>query len=511
MSEVDTAPAQAPPPSVRRAATRGMVWTGSQALLGRLLSLASFVVLTRYLSVQDYGVATLANVFIAFLTLFAAAGYSAALVQQPEIEKEDLDTIFWIGLGTSVVLALAMVGAAWPLAAVFDEPRLRPVLQALAPVFIFVALGSTHQAILQRELDFKRIAMANLGANLVATTVGVVFAIVGFGVWSIVVQILLMVSLTTAGLALRTRYVPSPRVSWARFAPLFAFSRNQLGSSLIGWLNSRTDDFLIGAYLGTAVLGVYTVGYRVLTVMNEVLTSSIGKVAFSSFARMQGDRERLVRGYRTATGIGVLVSVPAFMFCLGAAPQIVRFVFGSKWEASIPVMQILCLFGAVNVIQSFNGALLVGIGRPKTVFRVGVAGTVLQVIGFALTVSHGIQWVAVSFVVRAYLILPVGVVIAARALQTTVRETLSDTVRPILCSLLMVGGVLAARAEGVDDLPPGLGLLALGLVAAVLYGGSLYLFGGRVLAEFTRDVRDAYGARLRRALPTWMRARRNAA
>jgi O-antigen/teichoic acid export membrane protein len=132
----------APRASLRETTARGFVWTGGQAVVNRLLSMVGFVVLARLLNPHDYGVVALASVFVALLSLFASAGYSQALVQRSHVDKEDLDTIFWIALATSVVLALLLSVAAWPLASLFHKPDLRPVLHVLSTTFVFIARRS---------------------------------------------------------------------------------------------------------------------------------------------------------------------------------------------------------------------------------------------------------------------------------------------------------------------------------------------------------------------------------
>src|SRR5919112_5244269 len=93
----------APEPSLRETTARGFLWTTGQALFNRGLSLVGFVVLARLLTPHAYGLAALANVFIALLAIVAAGGYSRALVQRPDVDGLDFDTIFWIGLATSAV------------------------------------------------------------------------------------------------------------------------------------------------------------------------------------------------------------------------------------------------------------------------------------------------------------------------------------------------------------------------------------------------------------------------
>jgi O-antigen/teichoic acid export membrane protein len=484
-SMTDAAGSGAP---MRETATRGFAWTGGQTIVARLCSFLGFVVLARILGPHDYGIVALANVFVAFLGIFAAAGYSQALVQRRAVDDLDLDTIFWIGLGTSVGLTVLMVAAAWPLADIFHEPQLRPILQLLAPSFIFVALGSTHQAVLQRRLAFRSIAMASMVANVVGTAVGIAMALTGFGVWSLVVQTPLGILLTSLGVVFRSGYHPSLRLSFERFWPLLDLSRHYVGSTIMLFFNVRTDDFLIGSVLGSRLLGVYTIGYRTLLIMLEVLAGTVRQVAFPVFARLQDDTERLRRAYESTTRLCAAAAFPVFLFLVAAAPDVVHVVFGDKWAAAAPVLRILSVVGICQVVSVFNWSLLQAIGQARLVFRISVAGTVTQVIGFVITVRFGIEWVAASFVIRAYLVAPVGLGVAARFLHTTVRRTLAGLAAPLASAAVMAAAVVALESAVGGE--PGLPRLALLIcVAAVVYLAALRLTAADTLAEAIATAR----------------------
>lgn len=475
---------------MRVTAARGFVWQGAQAVFNRGLSLVTFVVLARLLSPRDYGVVALANVFIIAFGLLSAAGFSTALVQRPTVDKKDLDTMFWIGLTVGLVLMVGISAAAWPLADAYGEPRLRPVLQALSTTFVFIALGSTPQAILQRRLAFPSLARATMLASIVATVVGIAFAATGLGVWALVVQTVLGVLVNSVAITVQSRYRPSLYVSLARFKPMFELSRNYLGSTLMNFLNTRLDDFLVGGTLGAAALGIYSVGYRLLVVMTDVLALSARGVAFPIFARLQDDPDRLRHSYWSATRMCAVVSVPVFLFVLVAAPQLVVLLFGERWRESVPVLQVLCLFGAQQAVMQFNDALLDATGRAKITFRVLMVGTALQVVAFLVTVQFGLVWVAASYVLRAYLMAPVGLWFAGRALDVPLARTLGSLGAPVVSALAMM-----LAAWGVSKLlgdTPGIAQLGgMLLTAVIVYPASLRAFGPTHFREAAAFIRVA--------------------
>jgi O-antigen/teichoic acid export membrane protein len=221
----------------------------------------------------------------------------------------------------------------------------------------------------------------------------------------------------------------------------------------------------------------------------------VRQVAFPVFSRIEADRERLLRAYTSANRMASVTASPCFLLALAVAPELVPVVFGDKWSASVPVMQILCLFGMLQAVTQLNGALLSGIGRIRFVFRLGLVNTAVQIVAFAVAVPFGIRWVAASYVIRAYLLAPVGFVVAARELNTTAAKTLSGFIPGLVSGGVMVGSVVAARSLIGDALPESLRLVALVTIAIPVYLLTLRLIGGALFEELMDYVRRTLGGR----------------
>lgn len=473
-------------PSLKGGAAKGALWTLGQSIVVRGLSLVGFVVLARLLTPHDYGLAALANVFVLLLLIVAAAGLGAALVQRPQVDETDLDTVFWIGLGLGAALALLQAGAAWPLARAFDEPELRPILQVLAVAYVFVGLGGVHQAILRRRMAFGSITRVTVVANVVATAVGVSIALLGAGVWALVTQTLLATCMTYGGWALVSGYRPGRRVSSARLRGFLGFSRNSMGSSLMTFLSQRADDFLIASVLGSTALGVYAVAYRLLSILVEVLITGARTVAFPAFSRMQDDPERLTRGFLAATRMTALLAFPVFAFAAIAAPELVPVVFGDQWQESVTVMQILSVYGPAEIVIQFNAVLLLSVGSAHVAFRLTALYTAVQVAGFALTVGYGIEWVAAGYVVCGYALAPIGITLATRRLTTGFAGYVANTLPALASALVMVVAMVGTRTllEPVATDP-------VVLVALAATGAGAYLLAIRLIGP--TQLREAWG------------------
>ena len=482
--------------SLKEKAAKGVLWSVIQKWGREIVTFLTFIALSRMLPPEAFGLVALATVFTAFIQIFLDQGFSAAIMQRAELESEHLDTAFWTSVLTGVVLAIAGIALAGVVAAFFNEPRLAPVLRWLSISFIVIALSSTQIAILQRELAFKNLAARSLTAVVAGGIVGVAMAYAGYGVWSLVGMNLAKGLVAAIVLWRVSDWRPGFHFSVKHFKELFSFGVTILGNKILVFFNRRSDDFLIGYFLGPVMLGYYTVGYRLLLLMIRVVTGITNSVAFPTFSRIQHKPERMRGAFYNVTQYTSLLAFPAFIGMAVLAPQLVEAFFGEKWAPSVPVMQILALIGILQSVVVFNGSVIKASGKPSWYFGVVLLTSVLSVIGFLIAVRWGIAAVAASFVIVSYLVAPVSFIAIRKLIQVDFKTYLKQFVAPISASLIMIAVLL-----GMQYLLRDVGLnLYLELFFLILAGGLTYLVViGFTARELPRQVLSLVGL----ALPDW--------
>lgn len=424
--------------SLRQEAIKGVVWSVIQKWGREAISFLTFIALSRLLAPEAFGLVALAAVFTTFVQIFLDQGFSAAIVQRADLEREHLDTAFWITILTGILLTAGGIAASGLVATFFQEPRLTPVLRWLSIGFMLSALSSTQTAILQRKLAFKSLAARSLAATTVGGVAGMSLAFAGFGVWSLVVQNLANGLAGAVVLWRASDWRPGFRLSKKHYKELFTFGVSVAGNNILKVLVRRSDDFLIGYFLGPTLLGYYTIGYRLLLVIMRLVTGIINAVAFPTFSRLQQHPERMRRAFYNVTQYTSLLAFPVFMGLAALAPELVPALFGEKWAPSIPVMQVLALIGILQSVSFFNGSVMRASGKPSWEFGIMLVTAVCSVIGFLLAVRWGIVAVAASFVIVGYLLAPISYLAVRRLIQIDFRTYLGQFVAPLSASLIMV-------------------------------------------------------------------------
>ena len=480
--------------SIREKTIQGVVWSAIQSWGSQVSSLLVFLVLARLLNPEAFGLVALAGVFLAFMQVFLEQGFAQALVQRDELEPEHLDTAFWASFATGIILTAIGVGIA-PLCAIwFHQPQLTPIIRGLSVLLTIASLSNVQRAVLERKFAFKAIALRYLVGTLVGGIVGIAFALWGGGVWSLVSQQLVQEGVGTAILWRVSDWRPQFKFSIVHLRQLFNFGINVLGMNFLGFFNNRADDLLIGYFLGTTALGYYSVAYRILTVMTELLVSTSSRVALPAFSRLQHEPDRFRNAFYSATRLTSAIAFPIFLGAATLAPELIQLLFGSQWQPSIPVMQILSFVGLLRSVTYFKGAIFMAMGKPDWHLKINLFSTTLNLIGFSIAVRWGIVAVAAAYLMRACIVFPVSQAVVSKLIQTPMLVYLKQFFSPLLCSIMMASSLWLTRYFINDSIS-----LLFQLLLCTTVGIIVYLLSMRLLAPklFQQILDIALSASLR--------------
>jgi PST family polysaccharide transporter len=481
--------------SLRIHTIRGLFWSAVQRTGGQAISLVAFIVLSRLLPPSAFGLLALANAYLLVGLLLIEQGVNQALIQRADVSPEHLDAAFLLSVSISIILVLVTVLVAEPLASLFQEPMLAPVLRVLTLSFVFSGLRATQTALLQRRMQFRELALRTTVAETLGGGVGVAMALAGFGVWSLVGQAL---GRGLAGVVVLWRvseWRPRFRFSQRPLRELTSFGMPVLADRMANLVQGKSDDMIVGLVLGATALGYYSVGYRLLTYVMQLMSGTVQSVALPVLSRLQEDLGRLRRVFLMMQGYLALAAFPVFVGLALVAADLVPLLFGPKWAPSIPVMQVLALAGAAKTLPVTTATLLVALGRPGLQLRINLLTTVLAVLGFALFVRQGIVAVAFVHLGVNVLLAPLHAIVAHRTTGARFGEYFETIRAPLLGALAMAAVLLA-----VGQLDPGQMSSVIWIGLNVLLGAAVYL--GTTCALDRASFRRARQA-LAEGVPTW--------
>jgi polysaccharide transporter, PST family len=462
--------------SLRQEAVNGVVWSAAQKWGVRIISALVMVILPRLILPESFGLVAYAVVFTSFAQIFVDQGFGDAIVQFPNLDREHLDTAFWIGMLMGTALTIGTILSAGWIAKLFHEPGLVPVLRWLSPIFFLSALSSVQEAYLRRTFAFKSLTIRSLLSTVSSSVVALVMAILGCGVWSLVAKLLVDGAVNVIALWKLTDWKPSFRLPTKHIKQLFSYGLNIVGGDFVDWLSVHSDDFLIGYFLGPIALGYYTLGYNLLIVLTDILVSVPNLVAFPVFSKIQNEPERLKTAFFEVTQLQSLAAFPVFLGIAAVAPEAVKVIYTEEWAASIPVIQILMLIGIVRSAVYFYSSIFRAAGKPSWRFGLYALTAVMNVIGFLIVVRLGIVAVAISYVCVSYLLMPLYFHLTQKLVRVTALSHLEQYLPAFVGSLAMVGTVFVLKHFLGDNFT-----LVIRMIMEIISGALAYFLVIRII------------------------------
>jgi O-antigen/teichoic acid export membrane protein len=458
---------QAGPPSLTQQAAHGVKWTTTSMVVVTLLQFAQLAVLARLLSKADFGLMAMISVLLAIGLAYADMGLSNALIWRQDATRNQLSSLYWVnilaGLGVFVV-TLAFT----PLfAALLKQPRLEIYLPWAALVFVLLPWGQEFQVLLQKELRFRILAMIEIAAAAVGTATAIFAALAGLSVFALIAGLLAGAGTRAAGLSVVgwKRWRPILRLRFGDLRGYMKFGLYQMGERTLNELTANIDYLLIGRFLGSVALGLYSVAYQLVVFPFQRINPVLTRVAFPVFSLRQDDDEAVSKGFCQLSEMLVFLVFPLLVGLLVTAPVMVPVLFGRKWVGAVPIVQVLSLMAMVKTLANPMGAVLLAKGRADLGFRINGVQVVLTLVVFLVAVRFGTLAVAWAWVGISLVSFVVWQPVVLRVIHLAVRDYLRALARPMLLTALL-----------------GLSLEAVYLALRSVVGSSLVLLGLLVAA-----------------------------
>jgi O-antigen/teichoic acid export membrane protein len=477
-------------------AFKSALWSGVSSYGNVVLSFVIFALLARLLTPDQFGVVAIASVFLDILLLVAGGGLRDVVVQKPELDDATASTAFWVAAGSGTVFTLVMIGLSPLIAMAFHMPELQPTLSALAFCFLISGLGAIHEGRLQRAFDFKKLAMRALASNLLAGVIAIGLAFMGWGVWSLVAQRLTAVLMTTLFNWLAFKWVPA-----LTFDRQLAWDQVKQGATIFGTtlvlaLNNRIHELITAIFLSPAAVAFIRMGWRMIDLVSQLAVIPFTSVALPTYARVQDDREALVKAYIGFVRVSACVAFPAFFGMSALAKPLISLLFGNQWDQAAVVLQVLSLIAVPFVTSSFMWPLLVALRKSHLGLNISLmqltAGAVLSFLAGPL----GLMVVAASHTFRSYSLWPVVIALLRSATGVTIKATLQAIWAPFVAAGAM--GIAVWALQGLlHGLPAALQVLTSIAIAAPVYVGLLAILSPAMVGEVIAQA----GAIIRRRTP----------
>ena len=372
------------------------IWRFAERCGAQLVSFIVSIVLARILVPEDYGTIALVTVFTAILQVFVDSGLGTALIQKKEADDLDFSSVFYFNLVVCVILYIGMFVASPYIAAFYGDDTLTPIIRVLSLTIIISGVKGIQQAYVSRNMLFKRFFFSTIGGTIFS-------AILGIGVWALVVQQLSNTAIDTLILWITVKWRPKKLFSWSRLKVLLSFGWKLLVSSLLDTGYNNLRNLIIGKMYSSADLAFYNQGDKFPKVIVTNINTSIDSVLLPTMSNVQDDKERVKQMTRRAIKTSTYVMAPLMMGLAFCAEPIVSLVLTDKWLPCVPFLRIFCITYMFWPVHTANLNAINAMGRSDWFLRLEITKKIMGMTILLSTMWFGVMAMAYSLLLSSVL------------------------------------------------------------------------------------------------------------
>jgi len=342
---------------------KGGLWITASFVLVRASQLISQIILARLLSPHDFGIWAMVLLVTTLSSQFKDMAVAGVLVYRGLDDRKVVNAVYSLGINLSIGMCVLQALSGFALSKFFDVSTLLPLTACVSLVFLVGAGAGSHGAVMQRQMKFKELAICEAIAACARLGAGLICAGLGGGVWSFAVAEVAAAFVDSilkrilSGYRFEYKFISKTEAN----QEVYKYIRGLIGTNLAVYVNTNTDNLIIGKLLGANSLGYYNLAYQ-LAMLPVFALSQINRINFSVLT--QQDEESRRRYVHQALELYALVSAPTFAVAFVAAPWLIPLLLGAKWIAAVRIFQIVLIFAYARGFMSILGTVLNAINKP---------------------------------------------------------------------------------------------------------------------------------------------------
>jgi O-antigen/teichoic acid export membrane protein len=369
---------------------RGFNWLGGATIIAKVIDFSTILAVLLFLSKEEVGIASLIVSIAMVVEAFDGLGTGDALVQAKSVSRLQLDSLFWFVTSAALIVSALTLLAAPLVEALYGIGGMSSYFLAVAIKQPLVGAALIPLALMNRDLQYERIAIVNVCATLAAALTRLGLAVAGAGAWALVAGYSASGLYILIGALIARPFVPRLSFDIPAIRPLIAFGTRAAASNIFEQIFKNVDYLLIGLFYGAPRLAVYRVAFDVAMEPAMAVGTLVNRTALPVFARLASVREHLAQSLAWSLRRLAMLVAPLMVGLMLAADPLTALLHddqGNSYAAAALPLKILAAAGMVRVTTQLLGPLLMATGRPGTVARLSAATLTLLTVGILLAAA----------------------------------------------------------------------------------------------------------------------------
>ena len=376
--------------NIKQKTITNMAWSVSERVSLQITHILISIILARLLDPSEFGLLGMLAIFISISQSLLDSGFGSALIQKKDATSTDASSIFYFNLFVGVILSILIFASAPLIAALFNQPNLKTITRILGFNYIINAFVLVPFSLLSKNMNFKGHFLISITSALFSGFCAIVSALLGLGVWSLVIQLIALSAAQAVLLWFFTRWRPIGKFSLSSLKTMFGFGSKLLVAGLIETVFTNLYQTFIGINYSPSDVGYYSRANQMQSAASVATSMALGQVIFPAFSPYQDDKETLLVVHRKIIRMSMFLIMPLMIGLIIIAKPLFLFLLTEKWADSILYFQLLSIIGILYpiIVQNYN--LFRITGHTGLHLKLEIFKYSLTVIAILLTYRHGI-------------------------------------------------------------------------------------------------------------------------
>lgn len=385
--------------SLKEKTVRGIGWSAADTFLGYGVTFIVGLVLARLLSPEEYGLIGIVTIFTTILAGFVDSGFSNSLIRKKEVSNEDYNTLFSFNLIVSIVLFVLLYVASPIIARFFARPQLVSLTRVSGLLLIFQSLSIVQYTLLSRRVDFKTKTKASVISAIMSGVIGILMAFTGFGVWSLVAQLLSRQLTYSVCLWILNKWCPKLKINIESFKYMWGFGWKLMLSSFLDRVWQQLYQTVVGKYYSPASLGQYTRSKEYASIFSSNFTSIVQRVSYPVLSQIQDNKERMIGVYRRVIKVTMFGTAITMTFMGAVSEPLLYCLIGPRWHDAATYLPLICISMSLYPLHAINLNMLQVQGRTDIYLYVEIIKKVIAILPLGLGIFVSIYWMLIGTIV----------------------------------------------------------------------------------------------------------------
>ncbi|MEO6814163.1 MAG: lipopolysaccharide biosynthesis protein [Ginsengibacter sp.] len=415
----------------------GILWSFVERFGSVILQFVANIALARLLLPSDFGLIGLILVFISISNTFVDGGMGSALIQKTDANEIDFSTIFYVNILISVFLFVILFFSAPYISLFYKEPLLKNLLRVVGLVLVLNALSIIQNVLLVKEINFKRLAFVNVLSTFLACVVSVASAFYGYGVWSLVIQMLGISLFKSIFLWAGSNWRPVLAFSISSAGSLINYGYKLLLSGLIDSIYTGLYSLVIGKRFSSEDLGYYTQAKKLEDAPGYTLAAIVNQVTFPIFVKLADDYNTLKKGVKSSLVSLAYINFPLMILLIVIGTPLFVILFTHKWDEAIPYFKLLCLSGMLLSTHSVNLNIFKAVGKTDVYLLSEISKKIVGIIAIFIGLKWGMIGIISSIVFTAFFSFIINAYYSGKTIDYGIKEQCMDLLPSFLLSIVV--------------------------------------------------------------------------